>query len=319
MHVPDGFLDLPTSIGTAVVTAGAVGVALSRLRRDLDDRWPVRAGLTAAFVFAAQLVNFPVGAGTSGHLVGAALATALVGPAAALLVMTSVLVLQALVFADGGLTALGTNVVLLGVVGVLVSHAVSAAVAARLRDRQRAAIWGAAAAAFVSVPAAALVFCGLYAVGGAIPVPAGQLTATMVGVHLVIGLGEAVITALCVGSIVGLRPDLVALGAAAERRAEAPGALGRRLVGGIVAVTVVVAGGLSIVASAAPDGLEWSAEQLGFADAARDSAAALSPFADYAPAGLGWASAPAAGLFGVAIVLVVARLVSSAVKRRQPV
>lgn len=318
MHVPDGFLDLPTSVGTAVVAAGAVGVALRSLRRGGDDRWPVRAGLTAAFVFAAQLVNFPVGAGTSGHLIGAGLATALLGPAAAIVVMSAVLVVQALVFADGGLTALGTNIVLMGVVAVLVSHAASCLVAARIGDRRRAATWGAAAGAFASVPAAALVFCALYAVGGAIPVPVEQLTVTMLGVHLVIGLGEAVITALCVRSIVGLRPDLVALGATVGIRAPGSASVGQRLAAGVVVLTVLVAGGLSLVASAAPDGLEWTAEQMGFAGAARESAAVASPFADYAPAGLGPVAAPVAGLLGVAIILFTARIVTLAVRRRQP-
>src|SRR5919107_5990597 len=114
MHVPDGFLDAPTSIATGAVAVAAVGVALRGARRELDDRTAPLAGLVAAFVFAAQMVNFPVGAGTSGHLLGGALAVALVGPWTAVLAISVVLLVQALLFADGGTTALGTNVVLLG-------------------------------------------------------------------------------------------------------------------------------------------------------------------------------------------------------------
>ncbi|HYN66428.1 MAG TPA: energy-coupling factor ABC transporter permease, partial [Ornithinibacter sp.] len=118
MHVPDGFLDAPTSVGTAVVAAGVVALSLRRARRELDDRAAPLAGLVAVFVFAAQMLNFPVGAGTSGHLIGATLAAVLVGPATATLCLTVVLAVQSLLFADGGVSALGTNVLLMGVVAV---------------------------------------------------------------------------------------------------------------------------------------------------------------------------------------------------------
>src|SRR3954451_17739989 len=115
MHVPDGFLDAPTSLGTGVVAAMAVGVARRGARRELDDRTAPMAGLVAAFVFAAQMLNFPVGAGTSGHLLGGALAAALVAPWTAVLCMSTVFLVQCLLFAAGGITALGTNVMLMGV------------------------------------------------------------------------------------------------------------------------------------------------------------------------------------------------------------
>lgn len=303
MHVPDGFLDLPTSITCGAVAVVAVGVALRSLGRRHDDRWPVRAGLTAAFVFAAQMVNFPVGAGTSGHLIGAALASALLGPAAAIVVMTCVLVVQALVFADGGLTALGTNTVLLAVVAVLVAHGVQSLVAASIRDRGRAASIGSAVGALVSVPATALVFSALYAVGGAVPVPVGLLTGTMLGVHGVIGVGEAIITWLCVRVIMSLRPDLVALGQKADAAVRRPLGEVRRLGWAVLVASLVVAGGVSLLASTSPDGLEWSAEQLGFGAAAQDSATAGSPLADYGLGGVaGWGRS-IAGVSGVVLTL----------------
>ena len=209
MHVPDGFLDAATSAGTAVVAAGAVAVALRGARRELDDRAAPMAGLVATFVFAAQMLNFPVGAGTSGHLLGGTLAAVLVGPWTGMLCLSVVLLVQSLLFADGGLTALGTNVLLLGVVAVLTGWLVFRGLQAVLPKRARLVAPLAAVAAYVSVPVTAVTFVGLYAVGGTAPIELDTLTSAMVGWHLVIGLGEAAITGLVVASIVAVRPDLV--------------------------------------------------------------------------------------------------------------
>ena len=209
MHVPDGFLDAPTSIATGVAAAAAVGLALRGSRRELDDRAAPMAGLVATFVFAAQMLNFPVGAGTSGHLLGGALAAVLVGPWTAVLVLSVVLLVQSLLFADGGVTALGTNVVLMGVVGVVVGWVVFRGLQKVLPARASLVAPLAAVAAYVSVPVTALAFVGLYAVGGTAPIPLDSLTTAMLGWHAVIGLGEAAITGLVVASIVAVRPDLV--------------------------------------------------------------------------------------------------------------
>lgn len=209
MHVPDGFLDAPTSVATAVVAAGAVGVALRGARRELDDRTAPLAGLVAAFVFATQMLNFPVAAGTSGHLMGGAIAAVLVGPWTGILCTSVVFAVQCLLFADGGVTALGTNIVLMGVTTVAVGWLVFRGLQAVLPKRLSVVPLAAGIGAFVSVPVAALLFVGLYAVGGQAPIPLGSLTAAMVGVHLLIGVGEGVITFLAVGSIVAVRPDLV--------------------------------------------------------------------------------------------------------------
>ena len=210
MHVPDGFLDAQTSIGTGVLAAGVVAVSLRKARGELDDRTAPLAGLVAVFIFAGQMLNFPVGAGTSGHLLGGALAAVLVGPWVATLCLTVVLIVQALLFADGGLTALGTNVTLMGIVGVWVAWGIFRLGRLLLPKRLSSVPLAAALGGFVSVPAAALAFVGLYAVGGAAPIPLGSLAATMGAWHVVIGLGEALITALVVGSLVSTRPDLVA-------------------------------------------------------------------------------------------------------------
>lgn len=209
MHVPDGFLDAPTSVTTGVVAAAAIGVALRGARRELDDRTAPLAGLAAAFIFATQMLNFPVASGTSGHLLGGALAAILVGPFTGLLCMAVVFLVQCLLFADGGITALGTNIDLMGLVTVTVGWLVFRSLQLVLPKRISMVPAAAAVAAFVSVPVAALGFVGLYVVGGSADIPLGNLATAMVGVHLLIGMGEAAITFLAVGSIIAVRPDLV--------------------------------------------------------------------------------------------------------------
>ncbi|SDP19641.1 cobalt/nickel transport system permease protein [Pedococcus dokdonensis] len=209
MHVPDGFLDAPTSIGTAVVAAGGVALALRGARRELDDRTAPLAGLVALFVFSTQMLNFPIGAGTSGHLLGGALAAVLVGPCTATLSITVVLLVQATLMADGGITALGTNITLMGLVGVWTGWLVFVGLRRALPSRPAMVVPAAALAALVSVPTAAFAFSLLFAVGGTVDVPFSTVAAAMVGVHSLIGIGEAVITGLAVASIVAVRPDLV--------------------------------------------------------------------------------------------------------------
>ncbi|MGH3350112.1 MAG: energy-coupling factor ABC transporter permease [Nocardioides sp.] len=219
MHVPDGFLDAPTSIATGAVAVVAVGVALRGARRELDDKTAPLAGLVAAFVFATQMLNFPVGAGTSGHLMGGALAAVLVGPWTGVLCVSVVLIVQSLLFADGGITALGTNILLMAVTTVVVGWFVSRVLIKVLPKRVGVVAPAAAIGAFISVPAAAAVFTALYAVGGTADISLTTLTTAMLGWHTVIGLGEGVITFLAVGAILSVRPDLVyaARGVIAER------------------------------------------------------------------------------------------------------
>jgi cobalt/nickel transport system permease protein len=209
MHVPDGFFDVPTSVGTAVASTVAVGIALRGARKELDERTVPLAGLVAAFVFATQMLNFPVAGGTSGHLLGGALAAVLVGPYTALLCMSVVLLVQGLLFADGGITAIGTNVLLMGVVTVVVGWAGFRVVQTVLPKRKSMVAPAAAIGALLSVPAASLGFVALYALGGTADIPLDNLVAAMAGVHFLIGMGEAAITFVAVSSIMAVRPDLV--------------------------------------------------------------------------------------------------------------
>jgi cobalt/nickel transport system permease protein len=209
MHVPDGFLDAPTSIATGAAAVACVGTALVGARRELDDRTAPMAGLVAAFIFATQMLNFPVASGTSGHLLGGALAAVLVGPFTAVLCMSVVFLVQCLLFADGGITALGTNIMLMGVTTVVVGWLVFRGLQAVLPKRLTLVPFCAGAAALISVPVAAALFVVLYEIGGTADIPLHNLATAMIGVHVLIGIGEAVITSLAVASIIAVRPDLV--------------------------------------------------------------------------------------------------------------
>lgn len=209
MHVPDGFFDAGTSVGAAVVSAGTIGIGLKKAAVDLTDRLAPMAGLVSAFIFALQMLNFPVASGTSGHLLGGALAAVLVGPWVGVVCVSIVLLVQAVVFADGGLTALGINVVLIAIIPAAVGWAVFV-LARRVLPRTRSSVVAASVAgAFVSVPVAAAAFAVLFGIGGSVDLSFSSVLTAMVGIHLLIGVGEAAITGAVVSTVVGVRPDLV--------------------------------------------------------------------------------------------------------------
>ncbi|WP_055548514.1 energy-coupling factor ABC transporter permease [Streptomyces sp. NBRC 110028] len=209
MHVPDGFIDAPVSVATGAVAAAAVAVSLRGARRELDEQAAPLAGLVAAFIFAVQMLNFPVAAGTSGHLLGGALAAILVGPYTGVLCVSVVLLMQGVLFADGGLTALGVNITDMAVVTTVVAYGIFRAVLKLAPNRRRTVTVASFVAALVSVPAAAVAFTAIYALGGTTDVAIGKVFTAMVGVHVLIGIGEAAITSLTVGAVMAVRPDLV--------------------------------------------------------------------------------------------------------------
>ena len=208
MHIPDGFIDGPTSLGAAAVALAGLGVGVRKAADALDDRRAPLAGLVAAFVFAVQMLNFPVASGTSGHLLGAVLAAVLVGPWAAVICIAVVLVVQAL-FADGGLTALGLNIVNMGLIGGLGGYAVFLGARWLLPKTKGGVVAASAVAAGVSVVMASAAFVLEYALGGTVDLSLGAVLGAMVGVHTFIGIGEAVITAMTVSAVLSVRPDLV--------------------------------------------------------------------------------------------------------------
>ncbi|WP_030745197.1 energy-coupling factor ABC transporter permease [Streptomyces sp. NRRL S-31] len=339
MHVPDGFIDAPTSAVTGVVAAGALAVSLRGARRELDERTAPLAGLVAAFIFAVQMLNFPVAAGTSGHLLGGALAAILVGPYTAVLCVSVVLLMQGVLFADGGLTALGVNITDMAIVTTVVSYAVFRGLLAVLPRKRRSVTVASFVAALVSVPAAAVAFTLIYAIGGTTDVSIGKVATAMIGVHVLIGIGEAVITALTVGAVVAVRPDLVygARGLRQRLRLRVNGALvdapaapaaaapvavrtSRRTlwVTGLV-TSLVLAGFVSFYASANPDGLEKVAHDKGIDAKAEKHASADSPLADYGVKDISDArlSGGLAGVIGVGVTVVAGSAVFWALRRRR--
>ncbi len=209
MHIPDGFIDLPTSAAFAALAAGGITASLKGATKSLDEKTAPLAGLTATFIFAVQMLNFPVAAGTSGHLFGSVLAAVLVGPYVATLALSVVLLLQALLFADGGLTAAGLNVFNLALVGVWVGYGAFLLVKKVLPKSKPSITSAASIAAFISVPAAVVAFVLQYAVGANSTFSVTAVFTGMMGTHLLIGIGEAIITAFAVTAVMASRPDLV--------------------------------------------------------------------------------------------------------------
>ncbi|WP_053661777.1 energy-coupling factor ABC transporter permease [Streptomyces sp. MMG1121] len=336
MHVPDGFIDAPTSAVTGVVAAGALAVSLRGARRELDEKTAPLAGLVAAFVFAVQMLNFPVAAGTSGHLLGGALAAILVGPYTGVLCVSVVLLMQGVLFADGGLTALGVNITDMAIVTTVVSYAVFRGLLAVLPRKRRSVTVASFVAALVSVPAAAVAFTLMYAIGGTTDVSLGKVATAMIGVHVLIGVGEAVITALTVSAVIAVRPDLVhgARGLRQRLQLRVNGALvdmpaptapvaartSRRAlwVTGLV-TSLVLAGFVSFYASANPDGLEKVAHDQGIDAKTEKHASADSPLADYGVKDVSDArlSGGLAGVIGVGVTVVAGSAVFWAVRRRR--
>jgi cobalt/nickel transport system permease protein len=223
VHVPDGFLDAPTTVAAGAVAAAGVGVALVGARRELGERTAPLAGLVAAFVFAAQLISFPIAAGTNAHLLGGVLAALLVGPNTALLCTTVVLLAQTLVLSYGGVSGLGASLVVMDLVPIAVGYAAAVAALRVLPPVGRAVVAAGALGAFVSAPAGALAFAGLYAVGGASGIPPGTVAASVVSAHVLVGAGEAVLTALTLRALLVARPDLVRAARLLPRRPHGDG------------------------------------------------------------------------------------------------
>lgn len=209
MHIPDGFIDLKTSAAFAAIGAAGVGVALKGAKRQLSEKSAPLAGLTAVFVFAVQMLNFPVAAGTSGHLLGGVLAAVLVGPYAASLVITVVLIIQAFLFADGGLTALGLSIFNMSLVGVWVGYGIFLLAKKVLPKKKASVAVASAVGALISVPAAAAGFVMQYAIGATATYETSTVLTAMISTHILIGVGEAIITFLTISAVLASRSDLV--------------------------------------------------------------------------------------------------------------
>jgi cobalt/nickel transport system permease protein len=310
MHIPDGFLSVGVSAVFWVLAVVFIMIALRRVNRDLGEREVPVMGVLAAAIFAGQMLNFTVAGGTSGHLMGAALAAILLGPWAAVLVMTSVVAVQALVFQDGGLLVLGANLFNMGVIGSFVGYFVFRfvqALASRLRGGERWGIFaGGFAAGWTSIFIASLGVGLQLSISGISP--ANIAVPAMGGIHALIGIGEGLITLGALSFIYAARRDLLKIGQ------PQPGGTRAVWAAGLVLTLALVV--LSPLASANPDGLEWVAEEMGFIDAAQGPSYTIIP--DYVLPGISNEATATilAGLVGALIVAGAALLMSFSRRRR---
>lgn len=321
MHAPDGFLTAGTAVATGAISLGTVSVALRQAKEQMSEKMVPLAGITAAFVFAAQMFNFPVAAGTTGHLLGGALAAILLGPHIGALVVAVVVVVQALAFADGGLTALGYNVLNMAIIPAYGGFAVYSGFRRLLPKTKGGVVAGTGLAAGVSVVLSASAFSIQWLFGASAPVPFDTVFGAMVGVHILIGIGEGLISALTVGAVLASRPDLV-FGARDLERAQLQDSgrvpLRAFIIGGL-AVTMLVATVVSQFAVDNPDGLEFVAEDTGFISSAGQHSFGESIFADYATSGINneALSLAIAGIAGGLITLAVGYGLFRAIRPRE--
>ena len=306
MHIPDGFLSVFVSIILWIISAITVGYALRRVSADLGERQVPLMGVLAAAIFAGQMLNFTVIGGTSGHLMGAALATILLGPWAAILVMTCVVAVQALIFQDGGLLALGSNIFNMGIIGVAVAYMAYNTLRRLIGNHRWGLLLSGFIAAWLSIEIAALGVALQLALSNTSP--ANIAIPTMAGIHALIGIGEGLITVGALAFLVSTRPDLLKGG---EGRLA-----GGKLVtiaGLLLALLLAIA---SPLASAHPDGLEWVAEQQNFLDRAQNPLFNLIP--DYVFPGISNEALAtiAAGVLGTLLVFGAALGIAFARRRR---
>jgi cobalt/nickel transport system permease protein len=309
MHAPDGFLNAGVAMASGIISLIVIGFALRQSKRQLRDKAIPLAGIAAAFIYAAQMFNYPVAAGTTGHLLGGALAAVLLGPSVGAIVVTIVVVIQALVFADGGITALGYNVLNMAIVPAYGGYAVFRIFRKALPRSSGGVIGATGIAGWASVVMASVAFSIEWLFGATAPVSFDTVFGAMVGVHGLIGIGEGVLSALAVGAVLASRPDLVYGAADLERAQLAEAKVGARVfvIGGLL-VALVFAAVISQFAADDPDGLERVAEDAGFTASGQDHALADSIFADYATAGIAneKLSLAIAGTVGTIVTLLVA-------------
>jgi cobalt/nickel transport system permease protein len=303
LHIPDGFLNLAVSIVCWVITIITLGFAVSKTNKLLGEKQIPLMGVMAAFIFAAQMINFPVAGGTSGHLLGGVLASVVLGPWAGMLVMTAVIALQALLFQDGGLLVMGANILNMGLITAAIGYGLYRSVSGSSKTVKLSVV---GVAAWLSVMAGALFTALQLWLSGTsqleIVIPA------MMGVHALIGLGEALITVFAVSFIMQTRPDL--LGEGSE---SAKGSRGWIVAGSVIALLVVL---ISPFASGDPDGLERVAIDMGFIGAGQDAPYAIIP--DYTIPFLGETalSTILAGVAGIIVVGLIMVLIGRGLKAK---
>lgn len=287
MHIPDGFLSLPISAVAWLLTIVGLYLAIGKAQKDIDERLIPLAGIIAAFIFAAQMINFPVAGGTSGHAIGATLAAIVLGPWLGILAMTAVVVTQAIIYQDGGLLVMGANILVMGLVPAFVGYGLYQLGSGRSRNAQLVI---AGIAAWLSVVVASFIVALLLGFSGTSPF--SVVIPAMLGIHVLIGLGEALITVAALNFVMQTRPQTL-------KQSAALGGRGWVVVGLAIPLIVVL---FAPLASAFPDGLEWVAGEKGFLATAQEAPYTLLP--DYTIPFLGETSISTivAGAVGVLIV-----------------
>ena len=303
LHIPDGFLNLIVSLVCWAITALTLSLAVSRTNKSLGEKQVPLMGIMAAFIFAAQMINFPVAGGTSGHLLGGALAAIVLGPWAGMLVMAAVIAVQGLLFQDGGLLVMGANILNMGLLTAAIGYGLYRSVANRPRTVKLIVI---GVAAWLSVMAGALATALQLWLSGTSNLQ--TVVIAMMSVHALIGLGEALITVAAVSFILRTRPDLLG-----EESASAQGGRGWVVAGIVVSLVVVL---LSPLASSNPDGLERVAIDMGFIDAGQSAPYQVIPNYTLPFLGTTPISTIAAGAIGVLVVLGLAVLAGRSLQKK---
>lgn len=304
LHIPDGFLTLVISMIFWAITIVTIGIAVSKTNKSLGEKQVPLMGVMAAFIFAAQMLNFPVAGGTSGHFLGGALAAIVLGPWAGILVLTAVIGVQALLFQDGGLLVMGANIFNMGVLTAIIGFGLYRSVKNRGKNTRLAV---AGLAAWLAVVASALLTALQLWFSGTtrleIVVPA------MLGVHVLIGIGEAVITVAALSFITQTRPDLLSEKATAEK-----GGRSWIVVGVVVSLLAVL---LAPLASASPDGLVRVAEEIGFLELGQSAPYKILP--NYTVPFLGETalSTVVAGAVGALVLLGLMVVIGGILKRKK--
>jgi cobalt/nickel transport system permease protein len=310
MHIPDGFLDTKTIIATTTFSIAGIARALRNISRQLSPQNIPLMGLAAAFIFVAQMLNFPVAGGTSGHLIGAVLVSCLLGPSAAILVMTVVLIVQCFLFADGGVLSLGANIFNMGIIAVVSGYYIYRGISAIIPGSS-GKLAGIAVAAWISTVVSAICCTGELAWSGTIGWSTGF--PAMAGIHMIIGVGETIITSLVIIAIYRTRPSLFT--SPEPQRATSKANVFSEIIPYGLLVTVGLVLFVVPFVTSWPDGLEKVASMFGFSARALRNPLIQSPLADYRVPGIGslTLATAIAGLIGTVLVFVVSIILGRAV------
>ena len=258
MHVPDGFINAQVSAATGVISLGTLWVYIRNAKNLVADRLIALTGMMSALIFVLQMINFPIAAGTSGHLLGGALAVIVLGPSLGVICISIVVVIQSLLFADGGLSALGVNVLNMAIITSLTGWLIITSWKKLFGDSRFSLISGSVIAGLLSVVFSSIAFVLEYAIGGTVSVPLGSVFIAMISTHLFIGLGEGIITAIIISLLLRVRSDLVYVNTKKNKSNSLSTSYGIFIIL-ILSLTLITP-----YASSNPDGLESVATEFGF-------------------------------------------------------